>query len=139
MVMARKFIRWDKIALLLFILCAVLVLSTAVLAVALPSNFFVGMSGVSNSNLSIGMSGVTGQYFIGMNVPAVYVNPQATGGFLNLYAFVFITLGVLSLLLIGFTEGFTPKGLILMAVAIYITIALLMGIHDQVGSIIGGY
>ena len=105
------------------------------------SNYFLGMSGVTNSNLYIGMSGVSGsRWYIGFNVPAQYINPSApVGTIINLIPFIFTALAVLALLMIGFSEGFTPIVIILLAVAIYIAIALLMGMHSQIGGVIGGY
>ena len=120
---------------------AVFLIPTIVLANAiLPTNNWVGMTGVSHSNLYIGLNGITHtNWWIGMNVQATYINPTSgVGSIINLFPLIFMALAVMVLIGYGLQKGFTPFTLIVMAIIIYVAIGLLMGINGNILSMFGG-
>jgi len=120
----------------------VLLIPTVVLANALsPANNWVGMSGVSHSNLYVGMiqGTIHGQWWVGFNVSATYINPNtAVGGFINLYPLIFVGLGIVVAIWYIKEEGINIYSIMMLAIIFYILIALLIGIHDNNVKILGG-
>ena len=135
---AMALVKRNKILVWMLVLFLSLLIPTVVLALV-GGNNFIGMSGVTHSNLYIGMGG-HGAWWIGFNVPATYINPNTpVAGFINLYPLIFIALAVLVVIIIGIKNEWGLVGtIIVMAIVIYIAIALLTGMHTMNVSILGG-
>ena len=135
---AMALVKRNKILVWMLVLFLSLLIPTVVLALV-GGNNYIGMSGVNHSNLYIGMGG-HGAWWIGFNVPATYINPNTpVAGFINLYPLIFIALAVLVVIIIGIKNEWGLVGtIIVMAIVIYIAIALLTGMHSMNVSILGG-
>ena len=138
---ALAVLKRNKWVWLLLVIPLLLIPATAVLATyLLPTHNYIRMSGVNNSNLYIGLNGISHtQWWIGMDVQATYINPTSgVGSMIVLFPLIFIALAVIALVGYGLMNGFTPFTLIIMAIIIYIAIALLIGINGNIMGIIGG-
>ena len=75
----------------------------------------------------------------GFNVPATYINPSSpVGSFINLFPLIFIAMAVLMVIWMGIKNEWGMVGtIIVMAIVIYIAIALLTGMHAMNVNILG--
>ena len=114
-----------------------LLIPTVVLA-TVGGNTFIGMQNIVHSNLYIG-TGLHGQWWVGFNVPATYINPSSpVGSFINLFPLIFIAMAVLMVIWMGIKNEWGMVGtIIVMAIVIYIAIALLTGMHAMNVNILG--
>ena len=110
----------------------------AVALATVGGNTFIGMQNIVHSNLYIG-TGLHGQWWVGFNVPATYINPSSpVGSFINLFPLIFIAMAVLMVIWMGIKNEWGMVGtIIVMAIVIYIAIALLTGMHAMNVNILG--
>ena len=134
---ALALVKRNKLLVGMLVLFLAFLIPTIVLA-AVGGNTWIGMSGVVHSNLYIG-TGVHGQWWVGFNVPAPYINPSSpVGGILGVIPTVFISLAVLLLIIVGLKEDLNIKTIIILAVIIYMALAFLSGINLDIRNILGG-
>ena len=134
---ALVLVRRNKILAGMMLLFLGLLIPTVVLA-TVGGNTFIGMQNIVHSNLYIG-TGLHGQWWVGFNVPATYINPSSpVGGFINLFPLIFIAMAVLMVIWMGIKNEWGMVGtIIVMAIVIYIAIALLTGMHAMNVNILG--
>jgi len=134
---ALALVKRNKILVGIMLLFLGLLIPTVVLA-TVGGNTFIGMQNIVHSNLYIG-TGLHGQWWVGFNVPATYINPSSpVGGFINLFPLIFIAMAVLMVIWMGIKNEWGMVGtIIVMAIVIYIAIALLKGMNVMNVNILG--
>ena len=136
MVIAR-FLKSNKMALIIMLLLLLIVLSPLAVYAIWGSHSYIGMSGVYNSNLYVGTHGQAGQLFIGYSAGSLNYASGA-GSVINLIPLIFISLAVMLLVTIGFSDEVNITTIIIGAIIIFMALAFLAGINSEVSSILGG-
>ena len=124
----------------LFLICMVgLIPSFVVFANALTDPT-IGMSGVNDSQLTVGMTGVNNSnLLIDFNASDWHINPSSSVyPVMMAVPLIFFIVALLFILGLAFNPELNIKGVLIVALLIFVALALLVFVNSQTNSLLGG-
>jgi len=134
----RKKSNHKIIAIIMAVICVFCLVPNAILLADALNQPTIGMTGINNSDLTVGMTGIlNSDLLIDNNVADWHINPSEQPVML-IIPLVFLSVALLLLIQVAFSEDKSIKKLIYAAVLIMIALALLSGVQFSVNTLLGG-